>query len=392
MSHSPVPIHKTSSIVATIAPWAMQEENSRGRRYPEPPHPYRGEYIRDRDRIVHARAFRRLEAKTQVFTTRFSDHFRNRLTHTIEVAQIARTVATALGLNAALAEALALVHDIGHPPFGHAGEHKLDELMREHDSRFDHNLHALRIVEQFEQRYLDFPGLNLTFEVREGIVKHSKDYRREDFPDLQEYLLDLRPPLEAQLIDCVDEIAYDTADLDDALEAGLLDIQHLSNEVKLFGETYANIEKQHPGARDKLKFNEALKRVLDFLVGDLIEHTQQKVHDSRVTTTEDLRRFPERLAGFSSQAASLKTTLKQFLFSEIYSNPAITEDRDRSVRSLEQLFKHYTSTPGSMPQPYEDAAHNSPRPIVVCDYIAGMTDQFLLRQHQDQFGHPDQRK
>ena len=385
MSHSPAPLNKISSRAATIAPWAMLEENSRGRRYPEPTHPYRGEYVRDRDRIVHARAFRRLEAKTQVFTTRFSDHFRNRLTHTIEVAQIARTVAAALGLNAALAEALALVHDIGHPPFGHAGEHKLDELMREHGSSFNHNLHALRIVEQFEQRYLDFPGLNLTFEVREGIVKHSKDYRRQDFPELQEYLLDLRPPLEAQLIDCVDEIAYDTADLDDALEAGLLDVEHLSEEVKFFGGTYASIEQHHPHAKDKLKFNEALKRVLDFLVGDLIEHTQRRVHDSHVTSTEDVRQHPERLAGFSIEAAKLKTTLKQFLFSEIYSNPAITEDRDGSVRSLEQLFKHYTSTTGSMPQPYEDAAKNSPRLVVVCDYIAGMTDQFLLRQHHDQF-------
>src|SRR6202163_810391 len=177
------------------APWAMNVHDSRGRRYAEPAHTYRSDYVRDRDRIVHSRAFRRLESKTQFFTTRFSDHFRNRLTHTIEVAQIARTVATALGLNAALAEALALVHDIGHPPFGHAGEHKLDELMRAHDSGFNHNLHALRIVEHFEQRYLDFPGLNLTFEVREGIVKHSRDYRRQDFPKLEEYLLDLRPPL-----------------------------------------------------------------------------------------------------------------------------------------------------------------------------------------------------
>ncbi len=176
----------------------MRAEQSRGRRYPEPSHPYRSVYARDRDRIIHSRAFRRLEAKTQVFTTRYSDHFRNRLTHTLEVAQIARTVASALGLNTELAEALALVHDIGHPPFGHAGERELDELMGAHGGSFNHNLHALRIVEQFEQRYLDFPGLNLTFEVREGIIKHSRDYSAKDFPELSEYLLDLRPPLEAQ--------------------------------------------------------------------------------------------------------------------------------------------------------------------------------------------------
>src|ERR1700731_4468086 len=179
-----------------LAPYAMDVTQSRGRRYPEPPHPYRNDYARDRDRVVHSRPFRRLEAKTQVFTTRYSDHFRNRLTHTLEVAQIARTVAGALNLNTDLAEALALVHDIGHPPFGHAGEQQLDRRMREHGDRFDHNLHALRIVEQFEQRYLDFPGLNLTFEGREGIIKHSRDYTESEFPDLVEYRLDWRPPLE----------------------------------------------------------------------------------------------------------------------------------------------------------------------------------------------------
>src|ERR1700751_2779654 len=177
--------------------YAMDVAKSRGRRYPEPPHPYRNDYARDRDRVIHSRAFRRLEAKTQVFTTRYSDHFRNRLTHTIEVAQIARTVAQALGLNTGLAEALALAHDIGHPPFGHAGEARLNELMRDYADRFDPNLHALRIVEQFEQRYLDFPGLNLTFEVREGIVKHSRDYSAAEYPELAEYLLEERPPFEA---------------------------------------------------------------------------------------------------------------------------------------------------------------------------------------------------
>jgi dGTPase len=364
----------------------MNVQNSRGRRHPETPHPYRSEYVRDRDRIVHARAFRRLEAKTQVFTMRFSDHFRNRLTHTIEVAQIARTVATALGLDATLAEALALVHDIGHPPFGHAGEHQLDELMRAHGSGFNHNLHALRIVEHFEQRYLDFPGLNLTFEVREGIVKHSRDYRAQDFPALAEYLLDLRPPLEAQLIDCVDEIAYDTADLDDALEAGLLDVQALCNEASFFGRIFAEVEKDRPAGREKLKFNEALKRVLDFLATDLIASTQARVRDAGVAVTEDVRRAPGRLAGFSDEASQVSAQLKRFLFAHIYSHPAITEDRDRSVKCLDELFQHYDSSPGSMPATYEEAATQSPRTIVVCDYIAGMTDQFLLRQHQEQFG------
>src|SRR5271155_1290607 len=290
--------------------YAMDVRHSLGRRYPEPAHPYRNDYARDRDRVIHSRAFRRLEAKTQVFTTRYSDHFRNRLTHTIEVAQVARTVAGALGLNTDLAEALALVHDIGHPPFGHAGEKQLDARMREHGGRFNHNLHALRIVEQFEQRYLDFPGLNLTFEVREGIVKHSRDYSAGEFPELAEYLLDQRPPLEAQLIDLVDEIAYNTADLDDAREAGLLVTTALRQEVPLFGAAWAQVDAWHPADADgawgkldtakfeKLKFNEALKRVLNSLATDLIETTRERVELSGVRSAEDIRRAPKRLAGF----------------------------------------------------------------------------------------------
>jgi dGTPase len=372
--------------VAHPAPWAMRVELSRGRRYPELPHPYRSAYARDRDRIIHSRAFRRLEAKTQVFTTRYSDHFRNRLTHTLEVAQIARTVAAALGLNTELAEALALVHDIGHPPFGHAGERKLDELMRARGGRFNHNLHALRIVEQFEHRYLDFPGLNLTFEVREGIIKHSRDYSARKFPQLAEYLLDLRPPLEAQLIDWVDEIAYNTADIDDALEAELLDLGVFCKEVSFFGEIYAPVAFAHPGAREKLIFNEALKRVLDALATDLIETTQQRVLASHAASTEDVRQAPKRLVGFSDAAAARNRKLKEFLFAHIYNHPAIAEDRDRSVKCLEELFIYLLSRDGSMPAFYEELAQREPRHVIVCDYIAGMTDQFLLRQHREHLG------
>jgi dGTPase len=370
----------------------MRAEESRGRRYPEPAHPYRSVYARDRDRIIHSRAFRRLEAKTQVFTTRYSDHFRNRLTHTLEVAQIARTVAAALGLNTDLAEALALVHDIGHPPFGHAGERKLDELMRAHGASFNHNRHALRIVEQFEQRYLDFPGLNLTFEVREGIIKHSRDYSAAEFPQLDEYLLDLRPPLEAQLIDCVDEIAYNTADVDDALEAELLDLGVLRKEVSFFGEAYAQVDSAHPGAREKLKFNEALKRVLDSLATDLIETTQQRVLATGISSVDGIRQASKRLAGFSDSTAARNRELKRFLFAHIYDHPAIAEDRDRSVRYLEELFAYYLATPGSMPASYEELAQKEPRHVIVCDYIAGMTDQFLLRQHHEHFGDSDHAK
>src|SRR3954451_1866214 len=200
----------------SLAPYAVHVEHSRGREWPEPPHPYRNDFQRDRDRVVHSRAFRRLEAQTQVFDPGLSDHFRNRLTHTIEVAQIARTLASVLQLDEDLTEALALAHDIGHPPFAHAGEEALDRQMRVFGERFDHNLHALRIVENFEQRYARFPGLNLTFEVREGIIKHSHDFEPGEYPEFDEFLPGLPPPLEAQLIDLADETAYNTADLDDA--------------------------------------------------------------------------------------------------------------------------------------------------------------------------------
>jgi dGTPase len=364
----------------------MDVRQTRGRRYPETAHPYRSDYARDRDRVVHSRAFRRLEAKTQVFTTRYSDHFRNRLTHTLEVAQIARTVGGALGLNTDLVEALALAHDIGHPPFGHAGEHQLDLRMREHGERFNHNLHALHIVEQFEQRYLDFPGLNLTFEVREGIVKHSRDYPAAEFPDLAEYLLDERPPLEAQLIDLVDEIAYNTADLDDGFEAHLLDLDDLCAAAPAFGKAYANVEKRYPDGLQKLKFNEALIYVLDRLATDLIEHTQSEIARQGIASVTDVRRSPQRLASFSPEAAAEDAALKKFLFAKLYSHPAITEDRERSVAALDELFTLFVNRPERMPSAYAEQARRQPPHRVVCDYIAGMTDHFLLRQHREQFG------
>ncbi len=365
---------------APYAPYAMDVRRTRGRRHPEASHPYRNDYARDRDRVVHSRAFRRLEAKTQVFTSRYSDHFRNRLTHTLEVAQIARTVAGALDLNTDLAEALALAHDIGHPPFGHAGEEQLDALLREHGGRFEHNLQALRIVERFEQRYLDFPGLNLTFEVREGIVKHSRDYPPAEFPELAEYLLDQRPPLEAQLIDLVDEIAYNTADLDDAFEARLLDLEQLRAEVPAFDAAYREIDRLHPQGQRKLKFNEALKHVLDLLATDLIENTRQTVQASGVQSVEGVRRQTRRLVAFSHDVAEENAALKRFLWARVYSLPAIAEERDRSVRAVEELFRFFLAHPDRMPPHYAEEALREPPHRVICDYIAGMTDQFLLRQ------------
>lgn len=365
-----------------LAPYAMDVRRSRGRRQFEPPHPYRDDYARDRDRVIHSRAFRRLEDKTQVFTTRHSDHFRNRLTHTLEVAQIARTVAGALELNTDLAEALALVHDIGHPPFGHAGERRLDFLLREYHDRYDHNLHALRIVERFEQRYLDFPGLNLTFEVREGIIKHSRDYSPEEHPELAEYLLELRPPLEAQLIDLVDEIAYNTADVDDGCEARLLHLNDILEGVPLFAETYLEVDRQHPNGPAKLKLSEALKRLLDHLATDLIETTRDRIRAAGVSDVDEVRCASRRLASFSPRAAQQNRELKQFLFAKLYDHPVIREDREASVNALENLFRHYVDHPEAMPRRYLEQTDNEPRHRIVCDYIAGMTDHFLLRQQR----------
>jgi dGTPase len=378
-------MENTMSLAPQAMPYAMNVADTRGRRHPEPQHPYRNDYARDRDRVVHSRAFRRLEAKTQVFTTRFSDHFRNRLTHTLEVAQIGRTVAGALGLNSDLVEALALVHDIGHPPFGHAGERQLDLRMREHGDTFDHNLHALHIVETFEQRYLDFLGLNLTFEVREGIIKHSRDYSAAEFPELAEYLLDERPPLEAQLIDLVDEIAYNAADLDDGFEARLLDLGDLIREVPVFASSYAGVDERHPHGQLKLKFNEALKRVLDRFVTDLISNTKAEIQRAKIHTVKDVRRHPNRLAGFSQTVTAENSCLKQFLLSRLYENPAIVEDRKRSVAALDELFLFYVAQPGKMPPGYTAQARTEPVHRVVCDYIAGMTDNYLLQQHREHF-------
>src|SRR5271167_1825882 len=316
-----------------LASYAVRVEDSRGRRYPEPPHPYRNPFQRDRDRVIHARAFRRLENKTQVFTRRYSDHFRTRLTHTMEVAQISRTIAAALQLNVDLAETLALVHDIGHPPFGHAGERALDIAMRRHGEYFDHNLQALRIVEDFELRYAEFRGLNLTFEVREGIIKHSHDYTLEEHPELAEYLLDLRPPLEAQLIDLTDEIAYSTADLDDGFEAKLLRLPEIRKGVPVFEQFYLEVEAKYPDAPDKLKFNEALKRVLNRFVTDLIETTGKRMQEAGIHSLEELRQYPKRLAGFSPVVETERREAKSFLYAALY-NCKQLEPEKRSAEKV----------------------------------------------------------
>ncbi|MFZ0731105.1 MAG: deoxyguanosinetriphosphate triphosphohydrolase [Candidatus Sulfotelmatobacter sp.] len=365
-----------------LAHCAVHVEHSRGRRFLEPHHPYRNDFQRDRDRVIHARAFRRLEAKTQVFTRRYSDHFRNRLTHTLEVAQISRTIAGALTLNSDLAEALALVHDIGHPPFGHAGEKALDAAMREHGLSFDHNLHALRIVEDFEQRYAAFRGLNLTFEVREGIIKHSHDYNPNQHPELAEYMLDQRPPLEAQLIDLTDEIAYNTADLDDGYEAHLLSLDQIREGVPAFERFFRQVLQIYPDAPDKLKFNEALRRVLNRFVDDLIRNTQKLTQEAGIRSLEDIRNHPERLAAFSPAVESERKQSKEFLYENLYFSPALAEEKDDAERVVTELFAFWMAHPESLPHNYQQKAKEESLPRIICDYIAGMTDPFILEQYE----------
>jgi dGTPase len=353
------------------------------REHPEAAHPYRTPFQRDRARVIHARAFRRLAGKTQVFTHRYSDHFRSRLTHTMEVAQIARAIATALGLNEDMTEALALVHDIGHPPFGHAGERALDEAMQEFGLRFDHNLHALRIVEYFELRYASFRGLNLTLGVREGIVKHSRNYSPAEHPELRAYFLDQQPPLEAQLIDLADEIAYLTADMDDGMEAGMLNAEGLRRHVRIFDESLCAVEREFPAAAKKLQSNEALKKMLNTLVGDLIRETARRVNAGGVTTMEDVRRSPQRLVAFSPQIEELRHQAKQHLYATLYSSEELQRDLQEAAMVVRQLFSCWVNDPSLLPPANQSQIAGEGVPRVVADYIAGMTDNYILLQYAE---------
>jgi dGTPase len=349
--------------------------------YPAPFRPSRTAFQRDRERIVQARAFRRLAGKTQVFTSRASDHFRSRLTHTIEVAQIARAAATALGLNEDLAETLALVHDIGHPPFGHAGERALDRCLSRHGRRFDHNLHALRIVEHFEQRYAAHRGLNLTLGVREGIIKHSRDYKSEQHPELSGYLLDQRPPLEAQLIDLADEIAYLTADLDDGVESGLLEIAHIRDHVDILGRCYRKVESEHAGVDEKFLFNEALQLMQNILTDDLIETTSRNTQAIGAESLADVRRHPTRLALFSPQVQAERLQEKRYLYDTLYTCGPLETEHDKAEEVVTALFDHWINDPEELPVNHFESVENEGLARVVADYIAGMTDSFILLQY-----------
>lgn len=371
---------RTSPIPAAYAVTGMPDDPLVARVYEEAPHAYRTPFQRDRARIIHARAFRRLAGKTQVFTHRPSDHFRSRLTHTMEVAQIARAVAGALHLNEDLAEALALVHDIGHPPFGHSGEHALDRCLREHGLRFDHNLHALRIVEFFEQRYAAFRGLNLTIGVREGIIKHSRDYTVADHPELAAYALDQQPPLEAQLIDWADEIAYLTADLDDGFESGILTVDHVRAHLPMFSRFYDAMELRFPAAATQMLINETLKQMLGAFVDDLIATTNQRLRIRHIGSLADLRRLQTRIAGFSDRMEEERAAAKHYLYQYLYQS----EDLEAAHREAEEvvgtLFNCWIDNPELLPSSCLSDLQTDGVARTVADYMAGMTDSFILAQ------------
>jgi dGTPase len=350
--------------------------------FSEPDHPYRSPFQRDCGRIIHSRAFRRLAGKTQVFTDRGSDHFRSRLTHTMEVAQIARTIARALGLNEDLTEALALAHDIGHPPFGHSGERALDDALRQYALRFDHNLHALRIVEHFENRHLEFRGLNLTLAVREGIVKHSHDYSEQDHPELAPYFLDRRPPLEAQLIDLADEMAWLTADLDDGVEAEILTLQQIRSGVRLFERHFAPIAQSHSGAPEKLLFQETLKLMLNALADDLVTQIGRNVREQQIHNLDDVRNAPKRLAAFSTEMEQFRREAKDFLYHNLYLSEYLKSGHKQAADVIADLFAAWMADPALLPQGYVCQVESEGAPRVIADYIAGMTDHFVLETHR----------
>lgn len=366
-----------------VGVFGAEEKALSVRAFPAPSGDGRTAFERDRDRIVQARAFRRLAGKTQVFTSRASDHFRSRLTHTMEVAQVARHVASALGLNEDLAETLALVHDIGHPPFGHAGERALDECLKRHGLRFDHNLHALRIVERFEQRYAGHRGLNLTLATREGIVKHSRDYAVSDHPELAEYFLGKLPPLEAQLIDLADEIAYLTADLDDGVESGLLEIGHIREHVGILRRSYEGVLRAHPEAEEKYIFHDALQAMQKTLILDLIETTAKNVAQADADSLEGIRSLHQRLAVFSPAAEAERIEEKRYLYDTLYTCPALELEHSKAEEVVTELFDYWVNEPEELPESYFAEVESEGLARVVADYIAGMTDNFILLQYAE---------
>jgi dGTPase len=376
-------VSSAGRIEATLSPYAQTSARSQGRRHPEPEHGYRSAFQRDRDRIVHSRAFRRLEYKTQVFVNHEGDHYRTRLTHSIEVSQIGRTVARALGLNEDFVESLALSHDLGHTPFGHLGEDVLDAFMRDHGG-FDHNRQTLRIVELLEERYPAFPGLNLTWEVREGIAKHSGPIDTARAPEFAEYDPLRQPPLEAQLIDLVDEIAYNHHDIDDGLASGILDPEALAAEVPLFGAPLTRARERFPGADARALRTVALRGLIDTLVTDLIESTASRIDAEGVASVEEVRACGP-LAGLSEPIAEQNRSLKRYLRAHLYEHHRIERMKDKAARVLHALFERYLENPKLLPDDPRRRIGTEGLHRAIADYIAGMTDRYATEEHQRLF-------
>jgi dGTPase len=365
-----------------LAPWAMRSGATRGRRHPEPEHPVRMAFQRDRDRIIHSSAFRRLEYKTQVFVNHEGDYYRTRLTHTMEAAQVTRTLARILRLNEDLAEAVALAHDLGHTPFGHAGEKVLDRLMATHGG-FDHNSQSLRIVDHLEDRYPGFRGLNLSWEVREGIVKHSTRYDR---PQVAEFDASLAPCLEAQIVDFADEIAYNAHDIDDGLKSGMLDPDALA-QVQLWADVHAEATAIARGAPEQIVRYQAVRRLIDRMVTDLAATLEERLASEGVSDLSAVRRVKPRLVEFSPAMTHANGELKRFLYDHLYTHHRVTRMTQKADRIMTALFEAYMAEPRQLPPHVLGRADElgEPVPRVIADYVAGMTDRFALDEFKKLF-------
>jgi dGTPase len=365
-----------------LAPYASRSAQSKGRRYSEDFKDDRPAFERDRDRIIHCAAFRRLEYKTQVFVNHEGDYYRTRLTHSLEVAQIARGIARKLSLNEELTEAIALAHDLGHTPFGHAGEDALNTLMADYGG-FEHNLQSLRVVELLEERYPHFPGLNLTFETREGLAKHSS-YHDSPAVDLSEYEMGLAPTLEAQIINLADEIAYNNHDIDDGLESNFIHREELL-EVPLWQEVFGRVEKKYPQATVQAKTYTAISSLIGLLIQDVIAQTERNIEKHGIETGEDVRRFGKELISYSPSIQKESDFLKEFLHKSLYRHWRVERMRIKAERFISELFKAYVETPTLVPEGYRRRVDEEPVPRMVCDYIAGMTDRFALDEYKKLF-------
>lgn len=362
-----------------LAPYGCRSKNSKGRGYPEDEPEYRTAFQRDRDRILHTTAFRRLEYKTQVFINYEGDYYRTRLTHTLEVAQIGRTMARALGANEDLIEAICLAHDLGHPPFGHSGEVALERLMKEYGG-FDHNKQSLRIVTQLERRYPDFPGLNLTWEVREGIVKHESEY---DIADASEYNPDLRGQLEAQIANVADELAYTAHDLDDGLRSGMI-TPFMLEGITLWEILAKSVEWNGP-VLDDLTRHRLIRRLIGMEVGDLIQATDQRLRESNVKSVEDLQRLPYNVIGFSEDMHRRNRQLKDFLYANLYRHHRVVRMAVKAERIIINLFNAYRAEPEMLQSSVQALIEERGLERTICDYIAGMTDRYAVEEHQKLF-------